>query len=78
MIAMISLIVSALSPLIKIAADDEFAALRGDVRALAEKLTATLPAKPDGSAWTDDDVHAAAAAAQQGWLQALATLGQTR
>jgi hypothetical protein len=70
--------IQVLSPLLKLVADDSFGAIRDDAKALAAKLTATLPAKPDGSAWTDDDVHAAAAAAQQGWLQALATLGQTR
>jgi hypothetical protein len=76
--AAIMLALQALSPLLRLIADDSFGAIRDDAKALAAKLTATLPAKPDGSAWTDDDVHAAAAAAQQGWLQALATLGQTR
>jgi hypothetical protein len=76
--AAIMLTIQALSPLLRLIADDAFTSIRDDAKALAAKLTATLPAKPDGSAWTDDDVHAAAAAAQQGWLQALATLGQTR
>jgi hypothetical protein len=77
-ITAVTLAIQALSPLLKLIADDAFGAIRDDAKALAAKLTATLPAKPDGSAWTDADVHAAAMAAQQGWLQALATLGQTR
>jgi hypothetical protein len=72
------LVISTLSPLLKMIADDSFGTVRDDAKALAAKLTAMLPAKPDGSAWTDDDVHAAHAASQQGWLQALAILGQTR
>ena len=78
MTAAIMLAIQALSPLLKLIADDAFTSIRDDAKALAAKLTATLPAKPDGTAWTDADVHAAATASQQGWLQALAVLGQTR
>jgi hypothetical protein len=63
----ILLAIRSISALMKLQAADEFAGLRDDVQALIAKLTPGLPAKPDGSAWTDDDIHAAAEKARLPW-----------
>ncbi len=62
----------AIASLIKLKADGQFSALKGDVDRLIDQLKATLPAKPDGSAYTDLDIVEAAAAARVGFLSVLA------
>ena len=42
---------------------------------LVAALAPILPSKPDGSAFTDDELHAAALAAEQPFLDALAIVG---
>lgn len=59
--------IRAASALLKLKANGQYAGLKDDVEALLAKLTPTLPAKPDGEAWTEDDIHAAAAAARLPW-----------
>lgn len=39
------------------------------VKALSAGLVPQLPAKPDGSRYTDADIHAAAVAARAPWLR---------
>jgi hypothetical protein len=66
-----------LSEIYKMIEDDTFSVIRDDLKTLAAKLDATLPQKANGP-WMPDEVHAAAAVARQPWMQALATVGQTR
>ena len=59
--------INALSALAKLKADKTFDHLKVHVDALQEALRPTLPAKADGSEWTDADVEAAKVAADVIW-----------
>jgi hypothetical protein len=63
------LVFSAISALLKLRQEDRFSALKADVDALVAKLKPELPAKSDGTPWTDADVHAGAAAALAVWSE---------
>lgn len=69
------LIVNLISALLELKADQTFSKLKDSVSALIEELRPTLPAKLDGSAWTDEDVQAAKEAADLPWnmLKAIAS-----
>ena len=58
---------NALSSLAKMKQDHTFDHLKADIDKLIAALKPVLPAKVDGSDWTDADVEAAKAAADINW-----------
>jgi hypothetical protein len=63
----VTLAINAIVSLIKLQQDHTFDDLRDDIAVLKEKLMPVIPAKPDGTAWTDADLIAAKAAADINW-----------
>lgn len=67
-------IIGAIETLLSLRGTQELSSLHARVDELRALLTAELPAKPDGSAWTDDDVRALA---QQARASATSILDRT-
>lgn len=68
------LIINTISALLEMQADHTFDKVKDSIKVLIEALRPTLPAKLDGSAWTDAEVQAAKEAADLPWnmLKAIA------
>lgn len=60
-------ILSAIAALLNLRDSAVVGELKTAVNDLVAKLTPQLPAKPDGTPWTDEDVHLAAAQAAAPW-----------
>lgn len=67
--ALVLFTIKAISALLNLRREAKDSGIVADVKALIAKLTPSLPAKPDGTAWTDDDIHLAAAAARVPWQE---------
>lgn len=64
---LVLLAASAISALLKLRDQDQFATLKGDVNALVAQLTSGLPKNADGTPYTDAQIHAIAAQAHAAW-----------
>ena len=65
-------LISAIASIVELVRSNAVPGLKADLEALRAKLTAELPRRPDGAAWTDEDVVAAAAMARSPFFEILA------
>lgn len=71
----ILMLINAITALLALNNNGQFAALKDDTEKLAGKMMAALPAKEDGTDWSYADVQLAAAAARLPWQAILDRTG---